>query len=147
MELWRDDQWEDSPDIYDLKDVSVKPVILRNIPVIYPNDAAEKKLSGKVVVKVVINERGFVIEAEIYKGIYDKVEISMDMNDTSDVIIKKSNAVSTLDTAALEAAKTDDEELVRDAAKEALEGSQLANDRVSPQEFRRKWKYRPRSRR
>jgi TonB family protein len=105
MEMSPDDRWRDIPEIYDSKDVTVQPVIVKNVPVIYPNDAIEKKLSGKVVIKVIVDERGRVVDAEIHKGLYDTVEMSLDRDGNSDVIVKRSDRTSSLDKAALEAAK------------------------------------------
>ncbi len=105
MEPWHEELWIERPEIYELKDVNIKPVILKNVPVIYPHDAIEKKLSGKVIVEVVINEKGFVIEANIYKGLHDTIEMSLYSSDESNVLIKKSNITSSLDLAALDAAK------------------------------------------
>jgi len=105
MELWRDEFWDETPEIYKLKDVSIKPVILRNVLVIYPHDAIKKKLSGKVVIKVVIDEKGFVIDADIYKGLFDTIKISHDSSENNEALLKRSNITSSLDMASLEAAK------------------------------------------
>ena len=105
MELWCDEFWDEAPEIYNLKDVCIKPVILRNVLVIYPHDAIKKKLSGKVVIKVVIDEKGFVIDADIYKGLFDTIKISHDSSGTNEFLLKRSNITSSLDMASLEAAK------------------------------------------
>jgi len=105
MELWRDDTRDYNPEVYEIKDVSIKPVIIKNVPVLYPHDAIEKKLSGKVVIKVIIDERGFVIDADIYKGLYDTFVVSSEGCGNNEMVIKRSNRTTSLDMAALEAAK------------------------------------------
>ena len=80
--------------------------MIKQSPVVYPREAQEKGISGKVIVRVLIDERGFVKDAFLLKSLYDVIETRIDENGTVQVdFIKKAKGPSSLDEAALQAAR------------------------------------------
>ncbi len=56
-------------DSYDFSDVDVKPMVLEKAVPKYPDVAKEKLIEGTVVVSIIIDENGDVIEATIKKSV------------------------------------------------------------------------------
>ena len=91
---------------YDYFDVAQKPVLLKKVAPEYPVEARKAGLSGKVVVTVIIDENGDVLEAELFKALNDSVKIILDDQGNEEVqLSKKSESLTALDEAALKAAK------------------------------------------
>ena len=53
-------------------------MLIKQAPVVYPREAQEQAITGKVIVRVLINERGYVIEAELLKSLNDIIDTRID---------------------------------------------------------------------
>jgi len=81
-------------------------VLIKQAPVVYPREAQEQYITGKVIVRVLINERGFVIDAKLLKSLDDVIDTRIDEKGNISInFIKKSENLSALDKAALQAAR------------------------------------------
>ena len=81
-------------------------MLIKQAPVVYPREAQEQAITGKVIVRVLINERGYVIEAELLKSLNDIIDTRIDEKGNISInFIKKSEELSSLDKAALQAAR------------------------------------------
>lgn len=63
-----DPQTAKANNLYHFYDVTVYPVMTYKEPPVYPEEALEKGISGRVVLTVTINEEGKVEQEEVYKS-------------------------------------------------------------------------------
>ncbi len=54
--------------IYEYKQLNVRPLIVHSVRPIYPDIARKKRIKGTVVVNIIIDENGKVIDAEVVKS-------------------------------------------------------------------------------
>ena len=82
-ELVRTVTYKNGEPVYELKSIEVAPVFPGGMPALssfialnvrYPSDAEKNGISGKVIVRFVINNKGKVIDPEIVQSIYPSLD-------------------------------------------------------------------------
>jgi len=97
---------ETPSNIYHFEQIYFRPVLIKQAPIVYPQEAQEKRMSGKIVVRVLIDERGYVINATLLKSLNDVIETKIDKKGNISIcFVKKSKRITSLDEAALKAAR------------------------------------------
>ncbi len=92
-------------EVYAFSEVTVKPLLIEKGMPQYPEEARKAGLTGLVVVSVTIDKDGNVATAEIFKALNDSVKVKLDENGKGWGYNKESVRKTSLDIAALEAAK------------------------------------------
>jgi TonB family protein len=72
---------------YMLTDLDEPPRVLRRVLPMYPFEAAEQKIEGKVVVRMVVTKEGIAVEPEVFK--YDPEEIAGIFDESAIEAVKK----------------------------------------------------------
>ena len=97
---------ETPSNIYNFDEFYIRPILIKQVPVVYPREAREQRLTGKVVVRVQIDERGFVVDATLLKSLHDVIETKIDKKGNIKIYsLKKSKQMTSLDEAALKSAR------------------------------------------